>query len=365
MKKFVPITPLCALLACGTAESSLSTDSAEDAGSTSRLDARRTGELSDDVELDGESHPLGASCSTTSASGLMACVDGDKYQQHLRTVTGVRTPGSTHWQQVQDYCAAELSKLGFTVERQQYATGVNVIGVLPGGDLKSEQVVISAHYDHIAGCMGADDNASGVAGALEAARVLAQRSYRRTLAVACWDEEERGLLGSRAWADRAKQNNVNVKAGFVFEMIGYKSTKPSSQSMPFGSALLFPELARKINQNGGRGDFVALIANDKAHDPLTRLLARSQEIGLLAMSVELTTAQTNNILYSPMKRSDHAAFWGHGWGGIMIGDTGNFRNTHYHCLNGTNDDIPDLDQTFATQIVSATVGAAADTLELR
>lgn len=52
-------------------------------------------------------------------------------------------------------------------------------------------VIVAAHYDTVDFCPGADDNGSGVAGALETARVLVAEPHARTLVVACWDEEEK------------------------------------------------------------------------------------------------------------------------------------------------------------------------------
>lgn len=157
-------------------------------------------------------------CDPSSAKSLSACVDSERYHQDLEDITGARPSGSAHWQEVQDLCATRLSELGFTVERHAYATGVNVMGTLTGSDLASERVMISAHYDSIVGCASADDNASGVAGALEAARVLSKRRYRRTLVIGCWDQEERGpggsTVGSLAYVARSKERNESYAASF-------------------------------------------------------------------------------------------------------------------------------------------------------
>src|ERR1041385_8107970 len=89
----------------------------------------------------------------------------------------------------------------------------NVVGILPGTDpkLKDEAIVIGAHYDHLGrggeGSLapregeihhGADDNASGVAGMLELARIFAGQYPRpkRTLVFMAFSGEEEGLLGS-------------------------------------------------------------------------------------------------------------------------------------------------------------------------
>ena len=88
--------------------------------------------------------------------------------------------------------------------------GVNLLGLIPGGDLADEYLVLGAHYDHIGSdcpsddpadtiCNGAADNAAGVASALEAARALAAAGTERSVVVALWDREEDGLLGAEAY----------------------------------------------------------------------------------------------------------------------------------------------------------------------
>jgi len=80
----------------------------------------------------------------------------------------------------------------------------NVVGVIEGNDphLKNEYVLIGAHYDHEgtgpAGVYnGADDNASGTVAVLEAARMLAgAKENRRSVMIAFYTGEEKGLLGS-------------------------------------------------------------------------------------------------------------------------------------------------------------------------
>lgn len=100
----------------------------------------------------------------------------------------------------------------------------NVVARLPGsGPLAHEAVVIGAHYDHIGrfgnqvdsrnlGAIhnGADDNASGTAGVLELARVLATRPPvpGRALVFVAFSGEELGLFGSKAWLDAPRRFRV-------------------------------------------------------------------------------------------------------------------------------------------------------------
>jgi len=112
------------------------------------------------------------------------------------------------------FALPDATRIRFTVTRQATVQWTrNVVAVWPGADpkLRGEYVAIGAHYDHVGygtaatsygpfGFVhnGADDNASGVAGLLEIAEALQRLPDRprRTILLAFWDGEEKGLLGS-------------------------------------------------------------------------------------------------------------------------------------------------------------------------
>lgn len=108
----------------------------------------------------------------------------------------------------------------------------NIVGYLPGADpvLKNQVVLLGAHYDHI-GIVplqqgdgianGANDNASGTTTVVELARYLGSRpAPARTVVVAFFSAEERGLLGSKHLAARMKSMGVPLYAVLNFEMTG-------------------------------------------------------------------------------------------------------------------------------------------------
>ncbi len=301
-------------------------------------------------------------CGTDSPGALAACADRARYVTDLTAVAAARPPGSAHWMDVQDLCATRFASLGYDVERQVYATGVNVVGVRRGTTAANDSVLLSAHYDHIAGCAGADDNGSGVAGLLEAARVLAMRPHARTLVVACWDEEERGLIGSMAYAQRARTRGDAIVGNFVFEMIGFASSAPDSQTIPMGLDLLFRRQVQQLRANMMRGDFLAVILDQSSHDPVQHLLTYGRSVGLPIVLLEVPGYLLADPAIANLRRSDHASFWQANYPGAQLTDTANFRNPHYHCMSGA-DTIDTLDHDFATNVVRATVGAVARTLE--
>jgi hypothetical protein len=309
--------------------------------------------------------PAAEPCQPDATEPLVRRVEQKRYEQDLAFVAREpRPPGSAHWQAVQDLLQHRLGELGFAVQLRPYATGMNVVGRLPGTSAPNEQVLVSAHYDHIPGCRGADDNASGVAGALETARVLATAHFSRTLVVAFWDEEERGLVGSAAYAAAAADYGDKIVISYVYEMIGFRSRVPGSQRLPAGFELLFPEQIAKVKAREARGDFVFVVADEAARVPAECLETQATALGLPIVRLELSALRKRAEIFGQLQRSDHASFWDRDVPSMMISDTADFRNSHYHC--GAGPDVPsDLDPEFAARIIQATVGSAASALGLR
>ncbi|MBL4687371.1 MAG: M20/M25/M40 family metallo-hydrolase [Nannocystaceae bacterium] len=298
---------------------------------------------------------------TVTAEAARDCVEKDRYVEDLTFIADVRAPGSAHWQEVQDLCADRLTDLGYEVDLFEYGSGVNVVGRKVGTTAAEEIVVIGAHYDHIPDCVGADDNATGVAGVLEIARVLADGSFPRTLMVACWDEEEQGLLGSIAFVQWAVASAADIAIYFNFDMIGFASDEPDSQAFPPGIDLLFPTQLAEVEANDNRADFVVAIADEYAHDQMVSLEMHANAVGLPNLVGQLSATLKNEDLVADLRRSDHAPFWVADFPAIFLSDSANFRNGAYHCLNG-EDTLDTLDHDFATGVVQATVGAVVDAL---
>ena len=78
----------------------------------------------------------------------------------------------------------------------------NVVAELPGTDPEAGLIVLGGHHDTQAGSVGADDNASGVAAILEAARVLAPHARKRTIRFISFGAEEQLSVGSADYVRR-------------------------------------------------------------------------------------------------------------------------------------------------------------------
>lgn len=340
-----------------TSADSTVADTTADTGADTTVDTGVDTSQPDTADTDA-GEIVQATCGTDSPAALAACVELARIEADTRALAVTRAAGTAAHTQTRETLQTRLTEMGYTVELDSYGRGTNVIGVLTGTANPDDLVVISAHYDSTQNCAGADDNASGVAGALEAARVLAMGTHDRTIVIALWDEEERGKVGSIAWADKTARAGKRVVVSYVFEMIGYSSSEPDSQVFPPTFGLLFPEVQATLEADGSKGNFIALIVGDDAADYSDAMVSAGQQIGLPVIPVVMTADLRVAGALGDLRRSDHHSFWHHGWPAMMVTDTANFRNPNYHCTAGP--DLPDdLDFDFARGVVAVTVSSAS------
>jgi hypothetical protein len=200
----------------------------------------------------------------------------------------------------------------------QDRTCYNVVGVLPGTTSRSNECyLVGAHYDSVNN-PGADDNASGVAGVLEAARVLSQYQFGATLVFIAFDAEEVGLLGSKAYAS----NHLSDAIGGMIslDMISF-NTLPENQAGIYGW---------------------------EASSPIK--LALSNAIALYGNGL-------TSIIGGPSSDSDHDSFENMGFQACLLIETST--NLNYHQAVDTVDTAGYIDYAFATKITRATVGYLA------
>jgi Zn-dependent M28 family amino/carboxypeptidase len=255
------------------------------------------------------------------------------------------------------YIDQAFAQLGLEVSGHTFTyhgrVGINLLARKSGSDLSLPPLLVCAHYDTVQGSLGADDNASGVAVMLECARLLAPLALPRTIDFLALDMEERqpeegqGLVGSGAFV--REQGKARGYAGvFNLETVGFTSG-PGTQRLPPGFPVLFPAVYQHLVQRGFPGDGLALVSN-RASAPLAQALlaaARARASDLDIVPVELPEGVP---LPGDLFRSDHASFWAAGIPAIMLTDTANFRNPHYH----TSTDTPDtLDYSFMARVTSA------------
>lgn len=132
------------------------------------------------------------------------------------------------------------------------SSGKNLLGQKTGTLFPNRKFILGAHYDNVgfAVAPGADDNASGSAAVIEAARVFSDYSFPFTIVFALWDEEEQGLIGSRAYAESAVFNNDSILGYINMDMLGWDGNNDSTADLhvrPVGSSLLLADKAIDAN----------------------------------------------------------------------------------------------------------------------
>jgi hypothetical protein len=145
----------------------------------------------------------------------------------------------------------------------------NAVGILRGTERPKDVVIITGHIDSrvtdvmnaTADAPGANDDGSGVAAVLEAARVMAKRKFPGTIVYAALSGEEQGLLGGKILADHAKAQGWNVIANLNNDIIGNSCGSDAvcndKQVRVFSEGPRWQgheELAAEIRSKGGEND---------------------------------------------------------------------------------------------------------------
>lgn len=244
----------------------------------------------------------------------------------------------------------ELGAAGYAVTRQPVRfrrfTADNVIGERAGSD-PSRVIVVCGHYDAVPRTPGADDNASGVSGALAVARAVAPAA-RATIRFVGFAFEEQGLVGSAAYArSLSPEERARIVGVLNLDMIAYRDPKPGAQRNVLDEA-------RPSERRGKEsGDFIAALGLAGAPRLLGALeAARAYVPGLRVETLVVSSALLSSA--PDLMRSDHASFWGVDVPAVTIVDTAEDRNPHYHRKTDT---IATLDLDFATDVARWTAAA--------
>jgi Zn-dependent M28 family amino/carboxypeptidase len=230
-----------------------------------------------------------------------------------------------------DYIESVLVAYGYPVWRQTYScygqTVSNLIAEKTGTG--KEIVIVGAHYDTVPGTPGADDNASGLAGLLELARLHRESQNEKTLVFAAFANEEPPCfgshhMGSMVYARHLREKKVPVEVMISLEMIGYFRGEFIQTYPLLCMRFFYPKTA----------DYIGVVGNFRS----SKYVAFIKK-GIRRYSKIDSRSLTAPEFFGGINLSDNYSFWRHGFRAVMITDTSFFRNRNYHLETDTIDTL--------------------------
>jgi hypothetical protein len=207
-----------------------------------------------------------------------------------------------------EYLEQRLKQLNLVPQRHEFSDpigvpGINVLAEQRGDLFPLQKYIVCAHFDDTnynddAIAPGADDNASGCAAVLEAARLLSHFKTAYTVLYAFWNHEEIGSIGSDRYARQARARGDSIVGVLNLDMLGYDADNDSLMNVHTSSiarSTQWADTVASVNRVYGVG-----------------LKMRIQNPG--------------------SSSSDHAGFWRQGYTAVLIieGFSGGDFNPYYH-----------------------------------
>ncbi|MGX5699966.1 M28 family peptidase [Acinetobacter kookii] len=266
------------------------------------------------------------------ASPSITPASTDNLKVYLEQIIGPQ--GHRHYknreelQRVSAWIKEQMRLFGIPCQYQNYAVNGlgyrNVVCTLTAGH--SDKIIVGAHYDVFGEQQGADDNASGVAGVIETARILVQQKSQLahnvefvfyTLQEPPFFKTEQ--MGSFVHAKSIQAQKDHIRGVYILEMIGYYDEN-LIQQYPAGLKWVYPS----------HGNFIAAVSNLQSYD----LSAKYCESMRILDRLECQRLVAPSFI-TGMEFSDHLNYWKLDIPAMMITDTGHFRNKHYHRATDT------------------------------
>jgi hypothetical protein len=268
---------------------------------------------------------LAGSCAVESP--MVNTSDYKVIESHLKAIT--KTDGYRNYQntdvlnKVADYIHGVYADFCDTAYFQEYYVGEtqykNVIGVI--NPEIEERLIIGAHYDVAGDQEGADDNASGVVGLLELARLLQNSDLKYRIELVAYTLEEPPFfrtkqMGSYIHAKSLYDTHAKVKGMICLEMIGYFADGPNTQEYP---------LPHKKIVYGDEGNYILIVQNFEGGGFSKSIKSSMKKADLIeTKSIKLPGSVTG------VDFSDHLNYWDFGYKAVMITNTAFYRNKNYH-----------------------------------
>ena len=202
----------------------------------------------------------------------------------------------------------------------------NVVGTKQG-TVSDQHVVICAHFDCTSNdpenlAPGADDNASGTAAVIEAARVLGFDFFEKTIKFVCFSGEEQGLYGSGEYASDSRVAGDDILGVINFDMIGYENVAPED---------------------------IDVIGNASSEWLV--------DFTIDCAGAYVPALPTLKIIDATVTASDHSSFWNAGYDALLGIEDRGVPYPYYHTVNDT---LGNLNMVFATDVTRMGIATVAE-----
>lgn len=248
-------------------------------------------------------------------SQIIDSVSADSLQYFVQSLEGfvTRYASTANCEAAGTFIYNYFLSLGLTVSYQPFTfkttyNSRNIIAEIRGNTHPDDLVIICGHYDSTSKsptilAPGADDNASGTAAVMEAARVLANYPLDFTARFIAFSAEEHGLYGSRAYAADARSRNERIIGVINLDMIAYADSMPE--------------------------DLEVIVNSDSEW-----MAEKAIQVAETYVPLVVRKTISPSFVYS-----DHAAFWERGYDSLCGIEDNPVRNPYYHTINDISDTL--------------------------
>jgi hypothetical protein len=289
--------------------------------------------------------------STTLLNATPPLSDTTIIKQHLTVLTKTPLPRDyRHLSQLNetaDFIKSIFSLYTDSVSFQSYVENKQVYKnvIASFGPKDAPRIIVGAHYDVCETQPGADDNASGIVGLLEVARLLKGKTLKNRIDLVAYSLEEppyfrSQLMGSYVHAESLSKQKINVLGMVCLEMIGYFRDEPHSQKYPISSLSMI---------YGNKGDYITLVRKAASGRFAHQFSDKFIDAKTIKTKEFVGFSWVQGIDYS-----DHLNYWKFGYSALMITDTSFFRNPNYH---QPTDTMETLDLNRMSQVIDAVFSA--------
>lgn len=276
-------------------------------------------------------------------------------RHYLKGAPGIEIAKSVLYQRFYD--------LGLDSRRQEFMlggySGHNISGRITGHVDEPGTIIVAAHYDTHPESSGAGDNASGVAVMLEAARILSNQHFRKSIVFVGLDLQKQGGIGLKRYLQRMSNHQISKIGGvYLLDNVGIFTDTPVTQELTEAQERMFTRLTMRLDKNSWRGDFLFAIGD--AHSlPLRTEFAEMASLYAPKLKVEEVKASGKGSADVLFGNALYVPFWEKNVPAVLLTDGAETRNAHYDSVKDLAEGLNYDAMTDVTRALAASIAQQA------